>query len=178
MSDAILQGAYDGLCGIYAALNAANHLLRLNDKDRAGLFEKMVRLLSKSENFARTILKGIDADQMKDLLKLVCAYAKKNFSKKILVESITTDDNNSAGMWRNFSEFLNDGDEYNRIILIGLDNKYEHWTCVNRMTRAELQLIDSSRMKTIKRSTITTGETVKKHFRIVPGEAWGLRLID
>ncbi|HBL54030.1 MAG TPA: hypothetical protein DDZ34_08465 [Syntrophaceae bacterium] len=174
MPKILLQGDYDGLCGLYAALNAANALLRMNEKDREKLFKNMVYLVSKKENFADTILNGIDADQMEELLELIISYSNEEYGRQLVKESLSTDENNAAGVWRNFSNFLNVDDEHSRIIVIGLENRCDHWTCVRKITGRSLHLIDSFGMMRINKSAITTGKKVRKHYRIVADEVWGL----
>ena len=146
----------------------------MNKKDHEMLFKKMVYSIADRENFAYTILNGINASQMGKLIKIIIQYAKKDYEAQIVKKRLGTDDNNAAGVWRNLSNFINADDGRYRVIIVGLENKYEHWTCISRITMASLHLIDSSGMKIIKKSAMTTGKTVKKNYRIVPGEACGL----
>lgn len=155
MHKCIVQGDCDGLCGIYSALNAANALLKMNKKDHEILFKKMVYSIADRENFAYTIINGINAIQMGKLVKLIIQYAQKYYEAQVVKKKLSTDGNNAAGVWRNLSDFINANDGRYRVIIVGLENKYEHWTCISRITRASLHLIDSSGIKIIKKSAMT-----------------------
>jgi hypothetical protein len=42
------QGDLDGLCGIYVIVNALRHVLRLRDEQCQKLFERLIKLLSRT----------------------------------------------------------------------------------------------------------------------------------
>ncbi len=138
------QGQLDGLCGVYAVLNAVNYLHGpLRQARLKQLFEQFLRQLATKRCVIERIIRyGTIGQDISGLLQLANQHytveRRKPFHLQPTIEF--------EGFWVQCQQFLR---HPHTIILIAIGGTHEHWTLVYRMTANTLYLYDSCQLKTL-----------------------------
>ena len=163
----LLQGDLDGLCGIYAIINAMRALCpELTDEISMRLFRIIMKSLAKhsEEGLPLTFL-GIEGALFWKLLVDATAYLKRKLSvdlalqvgpPELRVRSIEL-------AWDNLASVLDD----TTVIILPLSGLSEHWTVLYDANPKKIRLIDSSDDRKLKRSHCTLKSTkTLNHLRL------------
>ena len=198
------QGEMDGLCGIYALVNAITCLAgqKLSEKDGTDLFKELIRSIYKRNNRKRTkkpttsiefIWDGANTQDISYMLKETMKFLEsKNlhleWKKPLMGQSKP---NNVDQYWKRLQEAFNDAGGQKKCVAIidynwQIDGNKEdgHWTCVTKVTDNVLFLQDSvmrpgTKLKKIYRSRCTLGPpTSRRPYRLFPHNVSLLRFND
>lgn len=176
VNGAFQQGRFDGLCGLYATINACNALFKMNDELREGLFAYGIDFFDTKDKLKKTILDGMNRTQLKSLLTRAEQYLARKMDKTLVVQEITADAGNINGVWTKLGEFLK---KKKTVAIIGVSGRIDHWTCAVDITEKSLQLCDSGGMRWLYKSRCTCGEARGNHaYELWPDQIFGLSVID
>ena len=185
------QGEMDGLCGVYALVNAIISLAgqRLSEKDGTDLFKELIRSIYRRNNRKRkekpiTPIEFIwDGASTRDI-----SYMLKETMKFLGSKSSP---NNVDQYWKRLEEAFNDSGGQKKCVAIidynwQIDSNKEegHWTCVTKVTENILFLHDSimspgAKLKKIYRSRCTLGNpTSRRPYRLFAHNVSLLRFND
>ncbi len=144
------QGELDGLCGLYAVVNAARVLCpELDDEASRQLFRAIYRT---AENFAQTVSFAHDGLGFDDLVRLLTEAQELLSSTRAIVIAVKTlplaGPPSLAKLWGSMTDELRD----QAVLILGLSGLEDHWSVAHRATPEALQLIDSSGLKTLPRA--------------------------
>jgi hypothetical protein len=157
------QGSLDSLCGVYAIVNAAKRINRLNDKQSQRLFNDIIRYLDKEGRLVEIILEGSLCNLIQDIIDNSTGRKICNFS--VLFEGVPTP--NLDEYWNLLvdleKKYCDKKAGKNGAIIIELGGIHEHWSVIDKITPRQIRLYDSESMKTINRSKCTTSKKLKRH---------------
>ena len=161
MNKPLLQGKLDGLCSIYAILNASYLAAPeyYTVKKQEELFVKIANKLgglrsdkNVDSNVGKILTDGVGFQELNELLKLV----KEDFNDKRLgsksykfKRAFTRKPKRSDRVWNTLKNHLEE--DAGRSVLLGLKC---HWTVAKSVTENQIQLYDSDGMKIINLSLI------------------------
>ena len=164
------QGEMDGLCGIYALVNAIRRLAgqRLSEEDGTDLFKELIRSVYKRNNRKRKkkpqtpiefIWDGTSTQEISYMLKKSKDFLKDrnlNLDWKKPLQGRNRP-NNIDQYWRRLQEAFQEHGGQDKCAAIvdynwQIDNHEEdgHWTCVIKITENILFLHDSFKRRDIK----------------------------
>lgn len=171
--DAKRQGHLDGLCGIYAIINAFRVVTgkATNDKDVSSLFETCCRSVSA---WPSTLWEGMDFEAMEDVIARAKIYEHDLFKNlRITYPFKESTPKTSELYWARFSEIFESFP--NGCAIIGRTHPDMHWVAVTVKSEKQLNIHDSSpfgstRVKNI--SQIHAGDRLPegKHWKIARDE--------
>lgn len=155
----IRQGSIDGLCGVYSVMNATEAVIgkfhydrKLGRKasQRKVLFKNLIGYLAKHDMLEEAMIWGFENIDAKGgfidiAIKSVKKYQKRKLRKEIAFD---TDDVTLDAYWEKLTEHLNQPES---AVIICLNGRIKHWTCVRRITPGALILSDSSGIRQIDR---------------------------
>lgn len=155
--DPIHQGALDGLCGLYAIINACNNIdIHLKESERQELFKLGICYLDEKKILKKTLLNGMVKTHVMGIIDAINPYFREKHRKTLMCERVAYDAKNITGVWNILSQSM----ELNKAAaIVGLSGMHDHWTCVVNVTDATLQLCDSDGLKQIYKRHATCGET-------------------
>lgn len=153
------QGDLDGLCGIYAIINALRlfypHLSRTVCEYH--LFEIFKQFHSTKANLDFIIDGSTVHDISRAFKTFLCAQYNLTYRKPFHTRSSVT----LNELWDSMTEFLNCTSP--RAILICIENsKYSHFTVVKSITANRLLLHDSDSRLSLNRRQLSTDENFKE----------------
>jgi hypothetical protein len=176
------QGDLDGLCGLYAVVNAIRLALRpLSRFDYAifsDFFEELVAEIDKHQGFGKASVSGLTTPRLVRLLKLAGEVVESNLGFKLevgrpLLASRRPSLDDAIGHLR--SELRRPA----TALLLGLGGEYDHWTVVRRITRASILLYDSAGYSRIAIRECRMGHETRRSAQcahvIGPGSAFVVR---
>jgi hypothetical protein len=151
------QGQLDGLCGLYALINALRLLCPRLDEDAC---ERVFCALVKARTRQTTSPLAVIADGLsrRELLKLIDPwqrFAARELGIKLTVKRLKVSEPSLRGIWCSLWEAL-DGQS---VAIIGLDGAERHWTVAYAATERTLRLVDSCGLRMIFRAQCTVGRT-------------------
>jgi hypothetical protein len=163
------QGWLDCLCGVYGIVNALQ-ALRGRD-DHKNLFEEILGILAKKRLLLRAVTVGLNTHEISRLLN---AVAPDEVLKALPWRGRGKKTPGLDVFWRSMQDFLAAPAE--RVILLGIGGKYEHWTVVDRITDDHIFLRDSDSLKRLSRKRSTTSTTTSRRVHLLaPGSAFFLK---
>ena len=152
------QGDLDGLCGLYAAVNALRLVLaparKVNRPEALLWFRTGLEFLGETGNLEDIIVHGIGPQLWLDLMKKLAAAAssKKDFHVSVLQPLKHTTPANRARMYETIEEAILHG----RAVLISLSGAHDHYTVISGLSPLSLWLFDSGRLQRIGRADCGT----------------------
>lgn len=154
------QGGLDCLCGIYCIVNAVK--IVCGTSDEAAIFNKIIYFLEEKKLLAKALTVGIGQPDIGKIFEEVI-----NKEEKRVIRSMPF--RKKAGlslgeMWSEMMDFLSSS---NRVILIGIGGKYEHWSLIESITENQIRLHDSSGLKIFRKNHIyndSDNPSGKTHF--------------
>ena len=148
------QGDLDGLCGVYAAVNALRYVLRLRDDQCRKLFEKLIRTLGQdSPRIHERLLWGMGIRQLRRLVTAAsgCRLKGQKLTFAARPLRLKRQQRTLPHLWAALNEELSP----TCVAIIGLSGVDDHWCVVYRVTPKTLWLLDSSGQTRIYRSRCT-----------------------
>lgn len=160
------QGSLDGLCGIYAIINA----YRLLHGDMFGperatkLFKKMAR------SVPLAVFEGTSYQEQLDLIALANRAVPAKLRLEVRTHIFKKPANGPAWRTNTFVNRLREEvNEQNQVAILGLEKAHEHWTLVHRLTSSTLRLTDSDNLgENLRLANIGVTEKTRKNLRIRP----------
>lgn len=160
------QGALDNFCGLYSVINACDNLGVLDNAQET--FNQLLkhiskkRLLEKHEN-------GFPVDVITEFLREINKpKIKIDFTRPYKGEDV-------ASFIKKIDIFLstNISSNITQLVLLSLNEPDDHWTVVSKTTEQSLRLIDSSGLRSFKKSNCFINDTDKKNAHIfLPSETF------
>lgn len=166
------QGSLDGLCGIYAVINAVRLLFPgLEEAAARDLFTHAVRLLEDRPLTLDIVHAGIGDRDLRRLVvecgtylldehELVVTLGRIPVGKRVSVQAI----------WSGLAAELASP----AAAIVGMTGRERHWTVAYRVTSRTLWLADSSGMQQLARSRCTVSDT-EGRYRLDPSAIFVLR---
>lgn len=140
------QGKFDGLCGVYAILNSIKYLYHISEDDLDAMFQILCQSIP--EKFPQALWNGLGVPEITRLLKCsITSLAERHgyddlhwslpFLRKkfVLVNSF----------WRSVGEQISAN--VPTVVIIGLNNPWDHWTVAQKVTEREVEFYDSYGMR-------------------------------
>lgn len=172
---AYTQGGLDGLCGIYATINALQHLRGrgLEEAPAAALFKHLIGAVR--GKLPELLWDGTGMPELRKILDAADEWARLHYGfalargEPLLKRAPKNDDL----YWTRLGELLTAPD---RVLLVGLKEPWEHWTVLTNVTPRTLRFFDSLSIKVARRGDVSlrAGST----YRIDPHQVFLLRRID
>ena len=149
------QGSLDGLCGLYAVINAIQLATfpdrRLTRRDMVGLFEVGIDTLRPSKTLAAVLLHGMHEPLWRKVAAAVVGAANDVTGVRLeLVQVPLTAKTNAFTLVRHIRYHVGRG----RPALLCVTGRINHWTVVSRVSRTRLTLFDSSDRAWLRANTI------------------------
>jgi hypothetical protein len=138
------QGDLDGLCGVYAVVNAVDCLCGpLAKADAQRLFKCILQQLEAKTSLAQRCTNGLTLAEMTGILNAVICKSYPIIRYKPFHRQPSID---KAQYLQRLKDFLQ---QPHSIVLIGLSGYHKHWTLIHRMTDKTLMIHDSGSIKTL-----------------------------
>ena len=162
------QGNLDGLCGIYAIVNAVDAISGRDEFDReeqAELFSELVRCEFERLENIKFVSDGIYLVGMKRLVKRAESYLEQ---KKVLGVKCkaglpgTGQGKNIGHFWDEIEKLL--ASDVPTAVVVGYNESdgTGHWTCVAKATGKTLMLRDSCGLSQLRKGGGTLARTIPK----------------
>jgi hypothetical protein len=155
------QGRLDGLCGVYALINALRLLCpRLDEDDCERAFCALIRARARQTASPLAVISGgLSRRELLRLIGLWQRFAAKEFGITLTVSRLKASEPTLRGIWRGLCRAL-DGKS---VAILGLDGVERHWTVAYAATLRTLRVADSSGLTVIFRAQCTVGRTSLRH---------------
>lgn len=158
------QGHLDGLCGVYAVVNALRLVKGGSAGDAAKLFEAIIRQLDKDKRLADIIIDGMNSVELRKILRQNEGEEAVVVKMPFKGRSMTLEE-----YWAETGEFIADG----CVVIVGLSGVHEHWTVIQKISDAQITLHDSDDLVHLNRGHCTTGDpTVARMHRLHPAQTF------
>ena len=172
--DPYCQGDLDGLCGLYAIVNALCALCPEIDEDMAfGLFGHLARhiQMQRIKEPLPIIAYGVGSTSLRLLLERAMRFVRKNLGVEIELTQLAMGRRNLdlRKLWQLLAKEL-DGEQ---VAILQIRGASQHWTVAYAATETTLRLIDSNERKVLVRSRCTLNET-RSRFRLSPSDMFFL----
>lgn len=161
MAPPYCQGDLDGLCGVYAAVNAVNYLCGPLERSEAQhLFKAILQHLETKKPLAKRCSDGLTLTEMAGIIRTVLCKSHPIIRYKPFHHKPCTD---KAHYLQRLQDFLQ---QPHSIVLIGLSGHHNHWTLVHHMTGKSLMLYDSGSIKHLafRHCSMLTDRPLKRHW--------------
>ena len=166
------QGRLDGLCGVYALVNALRLLCpRLDEDTCEQVFSVLVKARTRQISSPLAVISaGLSRRALLQLLDPWQRFAAKELGVILTVNRLKVSEPTLRGLWRGLCRAL-DGTS---IAIIGLGGSETHWTVAYAATERTLRVADSCGSRMLFRSQCTAGRTSMRH-RLRPSEVLVIR---
>ena len=168
------QGHLDGLCGVYAIINAIRYVRPdVTQRHAQWLFERLNRALAKQNparaSAGRMVIHGLNRTEMRRLIEVARQQLALEFGITLKVEWLPKLGRrwHLAELWRVLAVQMSLG----RVAVLGLGGRHAHWSVVIAVTPKQLRLFDSDRLRTIRRRQCTVGLTTTR-IMLMPDEVF------
>src|SRR5918993_3884695 len=148
------QGDLDGLCGVYAIINALRYLFQLKEDHCRALFAALIKALHRRcRRPHHPILWGMSFSTLKWLIEAAqtCRVLEGAQTFQARPLRLSRDQRNLPQLWSGLSQELTP----TCVAIVGLGGIADHWCVVIRVTPRTLRLLDSSGQTRIYRSRCT-----------------------
>jgi len=168
------QGDFDGLCGIYALINACNAAIpKFGYEKRVDLFCVAVNYLNRRNMLKNTIIHGMSLKTLKILIKKFSKYSVNRLGYEIRFEKIAQKTGNIKGIINNIDNWLEENEGC--FVVVGLEGFHNHWTCISKLYDKSFKIEDSCDLKRLDFRRLTSGElSAAKDLRIDKDEVLGI----
>ena len=163
-----LQGQIDGLCGLYAIVNAFQLLFPGNFTDDDA-WELMVTLCEAiAQKFPAVIWKGAGVEDVVNLFKAAESYSHETKHLKGTIAVTRPFANRrverAQDFWAELSAWLDAGQRSGerRLALIGIGYPDNHWTLVTQIGQRSVSFFDSWELKRLALRQFTVSDDVAK----------------
>ena len=142
------QGDLIGICGVYAIINAPKYLFPNDQIDLDDLFAFILTKIDERNNpkLLTVILNGMSRRTLvtlyNDVLREYVFHIKKDLD--MVAEKKKLESSQIGTAVQEMKEFLDrsNKDGIRRIIIVCIDGKISHWTCITRITDKKIELFD------------------------------------
>ena len=142
------QGDLIGICGVYAIINATKYLFPKDQIDLDDLFAFILTKIDERNNpkLLTVILNGMSRRTLvtlyNDVLREYVFHIKKDLD--MVAEKKKLESSQIGTAVQEMKEFLDrsNKDGIRRIIIVCIDGKISHWTCITRITDKKIELFD------------------------------------
>ena len=142
------QGDLIGICGVYAIINATKYLFPKDQIDLDDLFAFILTKIDERNNpkLLTVILNGMSRRTVvtlyNDVLREYVFHIKKDLD--MVAEKKKLESSQIGTAVQEMKEFLDrsNKDGIRRIIIVCIDGKISHWTCITRITDKKIELFD------------------------------------
>ena len=150
------QGDLDGLCGVYAVVNAIRCLRPSHTTGQAeALFMHLMRVVRGFDTGSVAIAhKGLTHKQMYRLIEAARTHMLKAHRVELVVHKVPDDLRRQwsvAALWRLIARHVS----RKRVVLLGIFGRHDHWTLAVGITRGQITLYDSDDLRVLRRSLCT-----------------------
>ena len=164
------QGDLDGLCGIYAVINALRALCpELTGKLSARLFKRLVKCLrGRLREPLDVIAGGMGHKTLGHLLGIAIEFVNFRLGISVKATPLSKPVRTAKAigpLWRELSNVLSPA----RIAIFSVQGRMSHWTVATRIGPKHLFLLDSGSLKRFRRTHCTVGNG-EGLYSIRPGE--------
>ena len=148
------QGGLDGLCCLYATVNALQHLRGkpLKEEAAVALFRHLATGLA--DKFPALLWEGSSMRDVRLVLDRADQWARRHYgfgvarSEPLLRKAPSTD----TLYWRRLEQLLAPS---GRALIVGLKEPWEHWSVVTHVTPRTLRFLDSLTIKIARRADVS-----------------------
>jgi len=159
------QGRLDGLCGVYALINALRLLCPKADEEACErVFCALIRARQTASPLT-VIHGGLSRREMLRLIGFWQRFAIKELGIRLTVCQLKMSEPTLRGIWKGLRRAL-DGKS---VAIVGLDGIERHWTVVHTATERTLRLVDSCGLHMIFYAQCTVGRTSLR-YQLRPSE--------
>ncbi|MFZ5675703.1 MAG: hypothetical protein ACOZAM_22320 [Pseudomonadota bacterium] len=141
------QGELDGLCGVYAVVNALRlslrHLGRFKPHVFSNVFEELVAEIDRLQGYGNASVNGITTPRITQLLKLAIEFIEADFDLRLEVARPLLN-RKQYSMRQAIKCLRRELERPGTSLLLGLDGEYGHWTVAHRITQTSILLHDSA----------------------------------
>jgi hypothetical protein len=147
------QGDLDGLCGVYAVVNAVRYVEALNEDQCEVLFRRLIRALGRGNRAHETLLWGMGSRKLKGLVAAArrCRFEDRELAFAVRPLRLRGKSRCLPGLWAALEGELGP----TCVALVGITGVTDHWCVVYRVTAKTLWLLDSAGRSWIRRSRCT-----------------------
>ena len=167
------QGRLDGLCGVYALINALRLLCpRLDEDDCERAFCALIRARARQAASPLIVISG--GLSRRELLQLIGPWQRfvaREFGITLSVSRLKVSEPSLRGIWRGLCRAL---DGKRSVAILGLDGAERHWTVAHAATKRTLRVADSCGLRVIFRAQCTVGRTSLR-YQLRPSEVLVVR---
>jgi hypothetical protein len=171
MSKPYQQGSLDGLCGVYALVNAVDFLCGpLSSLQARTLFKQILLHLESKGSLAERCTEGIVINELAGILKFVVCkhYPIKRFKPFHQQPGVS-----QQRYLQTLSDFLK---QPNTIVLLCLEGYYQHWTLIREITDTKLVAYDSSGIHYVLQSSCSMkNDRVERRHWLLPAQTYLLK---
>jgi hypothetical protein len=170
-----LQGALDGLCGVYATINAISLLIG-SRKTADTLFPILCRYLDARGELGAILSEGSWFRQFCRIVDTASDWLSMNEGRRLERRvAARRADLELQDFWLRVEEHVDRHGPGS--VLLGMSGQYNHWTCVYKVSGARMTLFDSSRLSHINRTNCTTHNArATRHHVLWPSQSLLLAL--
>jgi hypothetical protein len=150
------QGALDGLCGLYSAVNAICFVLAphkpMNRAHAGVLFRRGISHLRDRGRLAEAIKRGMNPKWLRQLTQDLARCARKLTGIAVAVEQpsqLATSPSRQALL-----DLLDAALDRGAVVIVGLENTYSHYTVVCGRKEQRYTLFDSDSLRWIHRESL------------------------
>lgn len=177
------QGELDGLCGIYAIINAMKTLVLsrgydFDDAHGATLFKMLLLALHKRNRLPRALWDGTSTSHVRDFLSTAKRFMRRQYKLELVYQRLAAPGQVTRKdvFWRVLDAALTPGSDYRfryktehqRVALVGLGHPTPHWTLAYEVSPKTIKLIDSGNRVTLQYNKCTVGESHPGQWIIEP----------
>jgi hypothetical protein len=142
------QGELDGLCGVYAAINAVRLILgpggcRLSNDDWLAMFAEILCCADASLGAATAAISGIETRYFRKLLKAVSLHLRDEHNIEV-VSRLLVPRQARPSFKVLLDEFRQVAAQPDQAIVFTVEGFISHWTVLRRVADRHLVLFDSS----------------------------------
>jgi len=166
------QGELDGLCGIYAVINALRTLCPEMPRELCDeLFALQLAAVSDDRSSPLDVVtNGIGKTTLRGLIGLSCDEMFLRSKVTLHCRSLLLKRNAPLdAIWSEVERLVAGGG----VVIAGLSGRYDHWTVVRKATPRRLTLVDSSMLQILDRRFCTTAWS-NTHYRLRADEMYVL----
>lgn len=142
------QGELDGLCGVYSIINAAKYLFPKDKIDLEDLFAFILTKIDERNNpkLVTVILNGMSRKTLvtlyNDVLREYIFHIDKDLD--MVADKKQLESSQIGTAVQEMKEFFDRSkeDKIRRIIIVGIDGKINHWTCIIGIKDNQIEIYD------------------------------------
>lgn len=169
------QGSLDGLCGLYAVINAVVPLCpELTENRCKDLFAALMAALCKRRRDpVAMVCAGLGTKGLRRLLKRAVRFAAEELGVTLQVEGFAPEPATVDELWT----AIRDAITASSVAIVGLSGRTGHWTVAIGVTPKSMRLLDSDGQRFLRRARCRFG-VADSNYGISPEDIFVLRRRD